>query len=56
MTPTKGREPQTGETKLRVMFRNGRRGEFTASQIRWTQDDPRFGEGWDWDVVSVERV
>lgn len=56
MKPTMGREPKTGEMKLKVRFRNGRMGEFTAAQIRWTQDDPKFGEGWGWDVIEVERA
>lgn len=52
-TPTKGRKPRTGETKLRVMFRGGyvdERNEYTASQLRW--DDT----GSEWDVVAVKRI
>lgn len=56
MTPTNGRKPRTGDAKLRVQFRCGRTGEFTAAQLRWTQDDPKFGEGYEWDVIAVERI
>lgn len=49
-TPTKWREPKTGDKKLIVMFRNGWISRFahTAKQWRWTD------EGSDGDIVGVK--
>ena len=52
-TPTKGRMPRTGETRLIVQFRNGYvddRNTYTAKQLRWTDT------GNDWDVVGVRKA
>lgn len=54
MKPTNGRKPRTGEAKLMVEFRNGRTGEYTAGQLRWTHDDDGFPR--EWDVVAVRMA
>lgn len=47
--------PDTGESPLRVTFRNGKvGGPYTAAQIRWTQHDPAFGRDYEWDAVGFE--
>lgn len=50
-TPTKWRPPRTGETPLRVMFRNGRISDhtYTAKQLNWSDRD------YDFDIVAVRR-
>ena len=52
MTPTKWKQPRTGERPLRVQFRNGlvSRWTYTAQQLRWSDS------GSDWDVIGVERA
>lgn len=50
-----GYRPETGENPLRVTFRNGKvSGPYTATQLRWTQNDRVFGRDYDWDVVAFE--
>lgn len=50
-TPTKWRPPRTGETPLRVMFRNGivSKEALPASKWNWSDRDS------DWDIVAVRR-
>mgnify|MGYP006921401513 CR=1 FL=1 len=50
-----GHRPETGDSPLRVTFRNGKvSGPYTALQLRWTQQDRSFGRDYDWDVVAFE--
>lgn len=52
MTPTKFRQPRTGDRLLRVQFRNGlvSRWTYTAKQLRWSET------GGDFDIIGVERA
>jgi hypothetical protein len=52
MTPTKWRRPRTGDSLLRVQFRNGRLSihAYQARQLRWSNT------GDEWDIVAVERA
>lgn len=51
-TRTQWKPPRTGETPLRVQWRNGQvsRWTFKASQLRWTD------EGHPYDIIAVRKA
>lgn len=50
-TPTKWRRPRTGETLLRVKFRNGVESKEALPASKWNWEDRDF----DWDIIEVRR-